>query len=82
MKLRLNEVIAQTKINGKRVLKKDIAARLFPGVSEHTQKVNFTNLVKGKTKRITPEWVGIICEMCECTPNELFGYNMEESKND
>lgn len=59
----------------KKVLKKDIAARLFPGVSTTTQQVNMTSLCNGKTKRILPEWVIVICEMCDCTPNYLFGYD-------
>ena len=34
MKLKVNEAIARSEANGKKVLKKDIAARLFPGVTE------------------------------------------------
>lgn len=75
MILKINEAIAQSEANGKKVLKKDIAARLFPGVSKSAQQVNMTNLCNGTTKRIVPEWVNIICEMCECTPNYLFGYD-------
>lgn len=74
MKLKVNEAIARSKANGKKVFKKEIAARIFPGVSESAQQVNMTNLCNGTTKRIAPEWVIIICEMCNCTPNYLFGY--------
>lgn len=75
MKLRINEAILRSEMNGKKVFKKDIAARIFPGVSEAAQQVNFTNLCQGKTKRVAPEWVLIICEMCDCTPNYLFNFN-------
>lgn len=75
MKLKVNEAIALSAANGKKVFKKDIAARLFPGVSTATQQVNMTSLCNGKTKRILPEWVIVICEMCDCTPNYLFGYD-------
>jgi DNA-binding Xre family transcriptional regulator len=75
MQLKVNEAIALSAANGKKVLKKDIAARLFPGVSTATQQVNMTSLCNGKTKRILPEWVIVICEMCDCTPNYLFGYD-------
>ena len=68
MKLRVNEAIARSEANGKKVLKKDIAARLFEGASESAQQVNMTNLCNGTTKRIVPEWVVIICEMCGCYP--------------
>ena len=73
MKLRVNEAIARSEANGKKVLKKDIAARLFEGASESTQQVNMTNLCNGTTKRIVPEWVVIICEMCGCSTDYLFG---------
>ena len=69
MKLRVNEAIARSEANGKKVLKKDIAARLFEGA----QQVNMTNLCNGTTKRIVPEWVVIICEMCGCSADYLFG---------
>lgn len=73
MKLRVNEAIARSEANGKKVLKKDIAARLFEGASESAQQVNMTNLCNGSTKRIVPEWVVIICEMCGCSADYLFG---------
>ena len=73
MKLRVNEAIARSEANGKKVLKKDIAARLFEGASESAQQVNMTNLCNGKTKRIVPKWVVIICEMCGCSADYLFG---------
>lgn len=73
MKLRVNEAIARSEANGKKVLKKDIAARLFEGASESAQQVNMTNLCNGTTKRILPEWVLIICEMCGCSADYLFG---------
>lgn len=73
MKLRVKEAIARSEANGKKVYKKDIASRLFDGVSESAQQVNMTNLLNGKTQRIKPEWVVIICEMCGCTADYLFG---------
>ena len=78
MKLRVNEAIARSEANGKKVLKKDIAARLFEGASESAQQVNMTNLCNGTTKRIVPEWVVIICEMCGCSADYMFG--MEDLK--
>ena len=73
MKLRVNEAIARSAMNGKKVFKKDIAARPFEGASESAQHVNMTNLSNGTTKRIVPEWVVIICEMCGCSADYLFG---------
>lgn len=74
IKLRVNEAIARAQTNGKKVKKKDVAAELWKGSTDTAQQVNMTNLCNGSTKQIRPEWVIIICEMCECTPNYLFGY--------
>lgn len=74
VKLRINEAIGRAQTNGINVLKKDIASRIWHDSKESTQQVNMTNLCKGRTRKINPEWVIIICEMCGCTPNYLFGY--------
>lgn len=71
--LRIESAIAIAKDNGKKVLKKDIAARLWPDVSEVGRRVNMTNLCSGKTDRVRPEWVSIICEMTGCTADFLCG---------
>lgn len=76
VKLRVNEAIARAQTNGKKVKKKDIAAELWKGSTETAQQVNMTNLCNGSTKQIRPEWVLTICEMCGCTPNYLFGYDI------
>ena len=67
MRLKVNEAIAQSEANGKKVLKQEIA-------NENTQRVNMSNLCRGKTQRIKPEWINIICHECDCTPNFLFGF--------
>lgn len=74
LRLRINEAIAMCLIKGRKVLKKDIAVRLWPGIEAQTQQVNMTNLVNGTTKRVKLEWIGIICEMCDCDPNYLLGW--------
>ena len=53
LRLRVNEAIARSEANGKKVLKKDIAARLFEGASESAQQVNMTNLCNGTTKGLS-----------------------------
>ena len=73
-KLRVNEAFARAQTAGIKVYKKEVAARLWEGRTESAQQVNMTNLCNGTTKQIRPEWVVIICEMCNCTPNYLFGY--------
>ena len=55
MRLKVNEAIAQSEANGKKVLKQEIAKKLFSGANENTQRVNMSNLCRGKTQRIKPE---------------------------
>lgn len=73
-RLRVNEAIARAQTNGNKVFKKDVANRLWESRNDSAKQVNMTNLCNGKTKQIRPEWVTVICEMCNCTPNYLFGY--------
>lgn len=72
---RLNEAIARAQSMGLAVSKKSVAARLWAGRSEVTQQVNMTRLCAGRTVRVKAEWVGIICEMCHCSADYLFGIN-------
>ena len=71
--LRIDEAIARAKSRGVVVLKKEIAARLWPGIPEVGQQVNMTRLCAGKTLRIQAEWIPIICEMTGCSPDFLLG---------
>lgn len=70
--IKLNEVIKAARANGRKVLKQDIAARLWPDTTPENQRVNMTNLCSGKVERISPTTVQIICEMTGCTADELF----------
>ena len=74
--IRIEQAIARAKEKGNKVLKKDIAARLWPNSTEVGQMVNMTRLCAGKT-RIVPGWVNIICEMTGCTADFLFGLSNE-----
>ena len=71
--MRIEQSIARAKDQGKKIMKKDVAARLWPNSSPAAQQVNMTTLCSGKTTRIAPEWVNIICEMTGCTADFLFG---------
>lgn len=80
--LRVNEAIARAQTNGKSLSKKSIAALLWPDSSEKTQQVNMSSLVNGRTLTIRPEWVLILCNELECSPNYLFGFNEEILSNE
>ena len=71
--MRIEEAIARAKQQGNKVLKKDVAARLWPDSTPVAQQVNMTSLCNGTTSRISPEWVNIICEMTGCSADFLFG---------
>lgn len=70
---RIEEAIARAKTKGVKVMKKEIAARLWPDSTESAQQVSMTKLCTGKKTAVRPEWVVIICEMCDCTADYLFG---------
>ena len=75
--MRIEQAIARAKEQGKKVLKKDIAARLWPDSTPVAQQGNMTALCNGETARIVPEWVNIICEMTGCTADFLLGISNE-----
>ena len=77
MTLRIEEAIARAKANGTKVLKKDIAAKLWADSVESAQQVNMTKLCNGRTASIKPEWVVVVCEMTGCTSDFLFGLTNE-----
>ena len=71
--MRIEQAIARAKEQGKKVLKKDVAARLWPDSTAVAQQVNMTSLCNGTRSRINPDWVNIICEMTGCSADFLFG---------
>ena len=77
MNLRIDLALAKAKTEGRNVMKKDIAARLWPKSSTAAQRCNMSALCTGDTRRIDPEWVIIICQMLGCSSDYLFGLSNE-----
>lgn len=75
--LRIDIAIAHAKEQGKKVLKKDIAARLWPDSNETARAANMTALCSGKREMIRPEWVSIICDMTDVSADFLLGRTNE-----
>lgn len=75
--IRIEQAIARAKERGNKVFKKDIAARLWPDSTPAAQQVNMSGLCSGKTEKVSPEWVKIICEMCGCSADFLLGVTNE-----
>ena len=72
--IRIEQAIARAYLRtGTKITKKQIAERLWAGSSEAAQKVNMSGLCNGSRERVSPEWVRIICEMCDCSADYLFG---------
>lgn len=71
--IRIEAALARAKEQGRKIMKKDLAAKLWPDSSPSAQQVNMTGLINGKTAKISPEWVNIICEECGCSADFLFG---------
>ena len=75
--MRIEQALARAKEQGNKVLKKDLAAKLWPDSAPAAQQVNMTSLCAGKTTKINPDWVNIICDMCGCSADFLFGISSE-----
>ena len=75
--IRIEQAIARAKEQGRKVLKKDIAAALWPDANPANQQIKMTLLCKGKTTRIEPGWVKIICEQTGVSADFLLGISNE-----
>lgn len=71
--IRIEEAIARAKAQGKKVLKKELAERFWPNSTDAARQVNMTKLCTGKLQKVAPEWVRVICEVCGCSADFLFG---------
>lgn len=56
-----------------RIYKIDLARVLFKRSRKQTQAVNMSNLITGKTEKISPFFVKYICEKTGIDANFLFG---------
>ena len=73
MALKVNEAIARSEMNGKKILKKYLAAKIWPNSKPEAQSVNMTNLCSGVTKKVNPEWIVTICQETGCSADFLLG---------
>mgnify|MGYP001240447581 CR=1 FL=1 len=73
MALKVNEAIARSEMNGKKILKKDLAAKIWPNSKPEAQSVNMTNLASGITKKVNPDWIVILCKELDCSSDFLLG---------
>lgn len=71
--LKVNEAIAFSEAMGKKILKKDLAAKIWPNSRPEAQAVNMTNLASGVTKKVNPDWIVTICRETGCTADFLLG---------
>lgn len=82
MTLRIEEAIAEANKRGIHVTKTQLASLLWPTSKETARRMNMHNLCSGRTIRIWPEAIDLICLKCNCTPNYLFGWSEYETWDD
>lgn len=75
--LKVNEAIARAEMNGKKIFKKDLAAKIWANSRPEAQAVNMTNLASGITKKVNPDWIVILCKELECSADFLLGLSDE-----
>lgn len=71
--LKVNEAIARAEMNGKKIFKKDLAAKIWANSRPEAQAVNMTNLATGITKKVNPDWIVILCKELDCSADFLLG---------
>lgn len=71
--LRVNEAIARSEMKGNKILKRELARKIWPNSKPESQLVNMSNLCSGVTKKINPEWVVVLCKELKCSADFLFG---------
>ena len=71
--LKVNEAIALAEAMGRKIMKKDLAEKIWPNSRPESQVVNMSNLCSGVTKKINPDWIITICRETGCTADFLFG---------
>lgn len=77
MLLRIEEAMARYRCrHGEKLKKQQLAAALFPDSSEAVQRQCLGRLISGRYSRINPDWVPVICRVCDCSADYLF--NMSE----
>lgn len=82
---RLKESIKMAKDNGVLGRKAEFAQSMWPNSSARSARMNLSNLVSGKSKKIDIENVPLVCERLGVSADYLFGLsdvpNQKESKD-
>ena len=80
IRLRIDEAIEVAKQNGTKVLKKDIAQRIWNSENPKIAGTNMARLVKGTKATVRPEWIATICAMTGVDANFLLGIGAKPVK--
>ena len=75
VRLKVREALAyHTAKTGNIILKSELAKKLFPHApTPEARQVAMSNLLRGQTARVKPEWIVIICQTCGCSAEFLLG---------
>lgn len=74
MNFKLKEAFAKATNDGREVNKKELAAILWPSSREATQQVNLSNLISGRTTKVTVKQIINACNYLGCDANYITGY--------
>ena len=69
---RIFEAITHAQDKGIEVTKQSLAVKFYPDSSPATAIRNFNKLYSGKTRKIEPWMVHLLCETCKVDANFLF----------
>lgn len=73
MVLRIIEALAYAQVHGKKINKGELAEKLFPETNKACQYQKLQHLISGRTLRVKPETVVIICKETGVSADYIFG---------
>lgn len=75
----LKKCVEKAREKGIFITRSELAKLLWPDSPQQSRLQLLTQLMSGKVK-VRPEWVPKLCEVLECTSDELFGISDFENK--
>lgn len=84
-RIRIREAVEHAKSQGIKVNKKDLAGKVFPMTTEASAYVRLNNYERGKSGKMNPRQIHVLCKELRVDPNFLFGMkpmsNTKENEN-
>jgi len=81
-RIRIREAIAHAKHNGKKIVRRKLATKMFLNTTEHSAYTCFNNYETGRTTKLDRRQVSVLCRELGVDANFLFGIPPMSNQND